>query len=72
MIVDEGGVSGRVLVLHRAFRPPAMLPPRRIGNPFRLPLRDGKYISRRFLPSDFSIVLGDRGVVCALDFHLNG
>ena len=34
MIVDEGGVSGRVPVLHRAFRPPAMLPPGESEIPF--------------------------------------
>ena len=60
MIVDEGGVSGRVLTLHRASRPPSDLPPRRIGNPFRLPLRDGKYISRQVMFSGCSIALGDR------------
>lgn len=42
-------VSGWVLVPHRTCRPPSDAPTRGTGKPFRLPLRDGKYISGRVM-----------------------
>ena len=42
-------VSRWVLVPHRTCRPPSDAPTRGTGKPFRLPLRDGKYISGRVM-----------------------
>lgn len=71
MTASWNEVSRWVLVLHRACRPPSDAPTRGTGKPFRLPLRDGKYISGRVM-SKAVVSRWETGEESALSFSAVG